>query len=201
MAYTRVYDDVSYPPGEDQAYQIDDLMREIKVDFRERIADLFGMTLAQFSADPIQPQKITLAGDITAAGGFRQVVSGWTQSDVPANQAATEAVRASGRYVATRAGSITGVVATLAAGEARTSGSLTVTVWTATIDPATGVRTEAATALSAVIDATNPAQKITTASKDTIAFTAGVEIFVKVTTDAGWGPVTADVAVSVELED
>lgn len=199
MAYTREWDE-TYPQGTLQADSLDDLIREVKVDLRERFLDLFGMTLAQFVADPIQPQKITLADDISAKGGFRQVVGGWSQSDIPAGQAALEATRTEGRYVATRGGSITGVVATLAAGEARTTGSLTVTVWTATINPATGVRTETATTLSAVIDATNAVQKITTVAKDTIPITAGTEVFVKVTTDAGWGPVTNDVAVSVELE-
>lgn len=144
--------------------------------------------------------NVTVRNDISAVGGYRHAVDGWSKTDVPANQAATELVRPASRYQATRAGSITAVMATLENNQARTAGTLTITVWRGTINVATGVRTDITTALTAVIDGTNPVQKVTLSAKDAIPFNAGDEIFCKYQTDAGWLPVTADLRVSVEVE-
>jgi hypothetical protein len=74
---------------------------------------------------------------------------------------------------------------------ARTAGTLTVEV---TIN-GTG------TGLTAVLDGSNTQTSMATQAKDTDAFGAGSRIGVKLTTDASWAPVTADITVEVLLEE
>lgn len=137
-----------------------------------------------------------VTGDITAAGGFRQTPDGWYQDNVAASQTDVELTRATGRFRAVRAGSVTGVIAT--ASEARTAGTLTVTVFKNTgLAGATG----STIGLTAVLDATNTSRKATTQAKDTDAFAAGDELYAVVTTDANWLPVTSDLRVALEIED
>lgn len=142
----------------------------------------------------------TIRGDLDAGGGFRRYIDGWGVTNIAASVAATEVVRAAGRPVMPRGGSILAVVVALAAAQARTGGTLTVEVWRGAVDHATGVRTDTATGLIAVIDAANPVVKATTQAKDLDTFLAGDEIFLKYATDAGWLPVTADFTASVEVE-
>jgi len=142
----------------------------------------------------------TFRRDISAVGGYRMVYDGWRLDNVPAALGATEMARSQGRLQVTRSGSITAVMATLENSQARTAGTITVTVWRSSINLATGLRGDVITALTAVIDGTNPVQKITLSAKDAIAFSAGDEIFVKVATDGAWLPVTADLRVAVEVE-
>lgn len=142
-------------------------------------------------------------GDLTAAGGFRQTVDGFLRPDVAASLTNQELIRfdiggvlTSTRFRAVRAGSITGVIATLS--EARTAGTLTVDVFKNTgLAGAAG----ASIGLTAVIDVTNTSRKATTQAKDTDSFLAGDEIYAVVTTDAGWLPVTSDLRVAIEIEN
>ena len=142
---------------------------------------------------------VAVRGDLVAAGGFRRSFDGWSITDVGGTVGATEIVRTNGRPQMLRAGSVTGVMVTLENSQARTAGTLTITVWKGTINPASGLRTDSATALTAVLDGTNPVQKITLNAKDGIAFAAGDELFVKYAT-VGWTPTTADFRVVVEVE-
>lgn len=144
--------------------------------------------------------NVAIRGDVTAAGGYRQLFDGWLVTDVAASVAATEVVRTSGRVLMTRAGSVTGVAVCLGDGQVRATGSITVEVWKGVIAPATGVRTDSATGLTAVLDVSNTAVKATTQAKDTDLFAAGDELFVKYTTTSDWTPVTADLRVSIEVE-
>jgi hypothetical protein len=75
--------------------------------------------------------------------------------------------------------------------EARTAGTLTVEVY----------KNGAATGLTAVLDATNTTVKVTTQARDTDTFIAGDQIAARVTTDASWAPTTADIDVTVEIEE
>lgn len=135
-------------------------------------------------------------GDITATGGFRQTIDGWNQDNVVANQTNVELVRATGRFRAARAGSITGLVVT--ATEARTAGILTVTVFKNTgLAGATG----SSIGLTAVLDGSNTSRKATTQNKDAETFAVGDEIYAVVTTDSSWLPVTSDIRVAIEIED
>ena len=138
----------------------------------------------------------TFLADVSATGGFRQTIDGWYQDNVVASQANVELARATGRFRAARAGSVTAVVVT--ATEARTAGTLTVEVFKNTgLAGAAG----AGTGLTAILDGTNTSRKATTQAKDTDAFAAGDELYVVLSTDAGWLPVTSDVRVALELED
>lgn len=138
--------------------------------------------------------QITLGRDFTAPGGFRQVIDGWFQDNVTTPQTNVELTRAVGRFRAIRAGSITGVIATLT--EARTAGTLTVTVFKNTgLAAAAG----ATIGLSAVIDGSNTSRKATTQAKDVTTFVAGDELYAVVTT-SGWTPTTSDLRVAIEVE-
>ena len=56
--YTNGWDEDAPDGATVQSSSIDDQIRQFKLDIRERIADLFGMTLEQFSADPMEPQSV-----------------------------------------------------------------------------------------------------------------------------------------------
>lgn len=93
------------------------------------------------------------------------------------------------RHLAMRAGSVLGIA--VRSNEARTAGTLTVEVFI----------NGAATGLTAVLDTTNTTVKVTVQARDLDTFVAGDYIEVKVTTDASWLPVTADIDVVVEIEE
>lgn len=143
---------------------------------------------------------VAVRRDLNAVGGFRRYIDGWTVTNIAANVAATEVTRVAGRVLFPKAGSVLAVAVALAAGQIRTAGTLTVEVWKSVIDPATGVRTDSPLGLIAVIDAANPAFKVTSQAKDLDPIAAGNEVFLKYATDAGWLPVTADFTASVEVE-
>lgn len=56
--YTREWDETAPVGSSTQSATIDDIIRQIKTDIRERICDLFGMSEAQFDADPMEPQSV-----------------------------------------------------------------------------------------------------------------------------------------------
>lgn len=142
-----------------------------------------------------QDGTTTVDGDVVATGGFRQTVDGFTQDNVAAAQTDVELTRATGRFRAVRAGSVTGVIVTST--EARTAGTLTVEVWKNTgLAGAAG----AAIGLTAVLDNTNTSRKATTQAKDTDTFAVGDELFAAVTTSGDWTPTTADIRVAIEVE-
>lgn len=129
-------------------------------------------------------------------GGYRQTIDGWTQDNVAASQTNVELTRATGRFRATRAGSVTGVIVT--ATEARTNGTLTVTVFKNTgLAGAAG----ATIGLTAVLDGTNTSRKATLQAKDLDTFAAGDELYIVVTTDGSWTPTTSDIRCAIEIED
>lgn len=139
-------------------------------------------------------------GDINAVGGYKETIDGWALDNVPANQAAVELVRPQGRVRAVAPGSIIGVIASLDLAQVWTAGSVTVEVFTSTINTTTGVRTDIATGLTAVISTADRAFKVTTQAKDLDTFAAGDEIWAKVSSSAGWTPTTADLKVSIQVE-
>lgn len=141
----------------------------------------------------VNSPDLTTDNDLRAAGGFRSTIGPFTQDNVTAGQ--TNVALSGVRWVAPRAGSVTAVV--VKSTEARTAGTCTVEVWKNTgLSGAVG----ATIGLPAVLDGTNPSAKATTQPKDTDAFAAGDELYVVVTTDAGWLPITADIRVFVEVE-
>jgi hypothetical protein len=90
---------------------------------------------------------------------------------------------------------VTAVVVTST--EARTAGTLTVTVF-----KNTGLAGAAGSTigLTAVLDGTNTSRKATTQAKDTDTFAAGDELYAVVTTDASWAPITGDIRVALDFE-
>ena len=152
------------------------------VDGRTIYFDKFRCTRLKSAAD--------LGGTIAPA-----VVDGFTQDNVAASQTNVELARAIGRWRAVQAGSVTGVVATMS--EARTAGTLTVTVF-----KNTGLAGAAGSSigLTAVIDGTNTSRKATTQAKDLDTFAAGDELWIVVTTDGSWTPTTSDLSAALEVE-
>lgn len=111
----------------------------------------------------------------------------WERADVAASQSAV-ALKLNANndeLVMPRNGSI--VAITVASNAARTAGTLTVKP---TVNGAEQL-------LSAVLDAANTQFKSTTQAVGTETFTAGQRIGVKITTDATWAPITADIVVTV----
>lgn len=135
---------------------------------------------------------ITIDSDVDATGGYQHQLTSWYQDNVVANQAAVvlnmdgNASRA--EVPSVKAGSIIGIA--VYSNEARTAGTLTVD---ATIDGSV-------TGLQAVLDVTNTQTHTATQARAADAFTAGQRIGIKITTDAGWLPVTADITAVVLVE-
>lgn len=65
MPYTRAWDETQ-PPGTALAATLDTIIQNFKTDTRERVAGIFGLNLAEFSADPIVPKTLTLSGAFAA---------------------------------------------------------------------------------------------------------------------------------------
>lgn len=110
------------------------------------------------------------------------------QDNVAASQAAVALALAGALPVEIEmpwAGSVVGV--SVLSNDSRTAGTLTVD---ATINGAV-------TGLQAVLDGTNPDHHSASQAIDADAFVVGDRIGVKITTDAGWLPVTADIVVVV----
>lgn len=132
--------------------------------------------------------------DLNATGGYRQTLDAWYQDNVAASQAAAIIGRYSvgiafgTQWVAPRPGSITGV--SVKSNAARTAGTLTITVF----------KNSVSTGLTAILDGANTIFKATNQAKDLTTFVPGDLIDARVTTDAGWLPITADIAVSIEVE-
>jgi hypothetical protein len=146
-----------------------------------------GNSIANDAAD-----TVTINADIDATGGYVHQVDYWYQDNVAASQTdvvlnmAGDASRS--EIPSILPGSIVGIA--VYSNGARTNGTLTVD---ATID---GV----ATGLQAVLDATNTQTHTATQVRNTDAFTAGQRLGVFITTDALWAPVTADIVVSLLIE-
>ena len=139
---------------------------------------------------------VATTADLDAGGGYRMALDVWWQDNVAASQTAVALARAGdaqwaafdGKFIAVRAGSVTGVA--VKSNAARAAGTLTVEV----TKNGTGI------GLTAVLDGTNTTFKATTQAKDSDAFVAGDELGVTITTDAGWLPTTADIRVVIEIE-
>lgn len=131
--------------------------------------------------------------DLNFSGGYRQVIDAWYQDAAAASQTNAPIGKNYGgagfgtQWIALRAGSITGIQ--VKSSQARTAGTLTVEVFR-----------NGATGLTAVLDGTNTLQKSTIQAKDLDTFVAGDAIDVRVTTTAGWLPVSAQITASVEIE-
>jgi hypothetical protein len=150
----------------------------------------------RFLIEDVQVGAFDRTGDLDFIGGFREVVDSWDQDLVVAGQTAVELTRAAGRWRAPRAGSVTGVV--VASTAARVAGTLTINVYKNTgLADAAGALLGT---LAAVLDGTNTSRKATTQAKDTDVFAAGDELYLVVTTDAGWLPVTANIRAALEVE-
>jgi hypothetical protein len=160
------------------------------------LSDVNGLVALNLASGSGQPGINLFSKDIDAGGGYRQTADGWYQDNIAASQTNVELTRSTGRFRAARAGSVTGLIATLTG--ARTAGTATFTVYKNTdLAGAAG----SALALTAVIDGTNTSRKATTVAKDTLTYAAGDELYVLMTTDSSWAPTTSDVRCAIEIED
>jgi hypothetical protein len=161
-----------------------------------------GAGLIQLIVNSVVQQTLTetaatFAVDLVATGGFRQTPDGWYQDNVAASQTNIELTRATGRFRAARAGSVTGVV--VHAVEARTAGTLTIKVFKNT--GLSGAAGSQLGTLTAVLDGSNTSKKATTQTKDVDTFAAGDELYLTITTDGSWTPTTSDIRAALEIED
>jgi len=123
------------------------------------------------------------------------VVDGWTQDNVTANQTNIELTRATGRWRATRAGSVTGLVVTSTL--ARTAGTLTIKLFKNTgLAGAAGAQLGT---ITAVLDGTNTSRLSSIQKTGSATFAAGDELFITVTTDSAWTPTTSGIRCALEI--
>lgn len=98
MPYTQAWNE-AIPAGSSAAAQLDDRIRDLKTQIRERLCDIFGLDLSEFQDDPILPRTLILLEELvailepklatpaigtivkTAAGGFVYQSSGGTVGD------------------------------------------------------------------------------------------------------------------------
>lgn len=171
------------------------------VDFGANVTDFdYAGTPLDGAADHVQDYagyrsvRKFIDGSVRLGSQCRMTIGPWSQDNVTGTVGNTEL--SGTRWVATRAGRITGVV--VKATEARTAGTLTVNVFKNTgLSGAAG----AAVGLSATLDGTNTSKKASnTQSVDSaFAFAAGDELYVVYST-SGWTPTTSDIRVFVEVE-
>lgn len=139
----------------------------------------------------LQLAELTVTGDISAAGGFKQPVS-FMGRNVAAYDTGLAldvlGLPGSTEVVMPYAGSVIGI--SVASNEPRSGGTLMVS---ATVNDWT-------TGLQAQLDETNTQYHSATQAKDTDSFGAGDRLGAKVTTDGSWAPMTADIVVMVVVE-
>jgi len=131
-----------------------------------------------------------------SAGGFRFTVDGFNQENVPISQTNVELVRATGRWRATRVGSVVGLVITTT--EARIGGTCTIKVFkNSALAGVTGIQLGSSTV---ALDATRPTGHALVIPIDSLIFAALDEVYLTVTTDAAWSPTTADIRCAMDVE-
>jgi hypothetical protein len=139
--------------------------------------------------------QVSSTADGSFAGGYRQTIDGWYYENAAANLNNQVMNRLAGTtnnatgWIAPRAGSVTGIA--VHSNAARTGGTLTAKVFK------NGAQLGA---LTAVLDGTNTTFKATTQAKDTDNFNAGDILDIRIATDSGWSPTTADIRGVLEVE-
>lgn len=128
---------------------------------------------------------------------FRQLVfDGWGRQDVAAGLSNVALARFGNAWQGELRAGVSGSVVALGVwlSGARTGGSCTVTVWVG----------GAATELAATLDGDASLAAMETTERNAISFEAGEAIELRVTTDAGWTPTTADlqawIVVGLDVE-
>lgn len=129
-------------------------------------------------------------------GSNYDTIDGWLQDNVIANQVNVELTRAVGRFRAVRGGCVTGLVVT--ATEARTAGTLTIKVFKNTgLAGAAGAQLAT---ITSVLDGTNTSRASSYLKvRSSNTFVAGDELYITVSTDAGWLPITSDIRCALEI--
>lgn len=139
--------------------------------------------------------QVVSSKDCSFGGGYRQTIDGWYYENAAANLNNQVMTRLSGTtnnatgWIAPRAGSVTGIA--IHSNAARTGGTLTAKVFKNGAQLGT---------LTAVLDGINTTFKTAAQAKDTDTFAAGDILDIRIQTDAGWAPTTADVRAALEVE-
>jgi hypothetical protein len=137
------------------------------------------------------------ASEWREVGGNYETIDGWLQDNVAANQTDIELTRALGRFRAVRGGSVTGLVVTSTL--ARTAGTLTIKVFKNT-GLAGAAGTQLTSTITAILNGTNTSRKSSYLMvHSSNLFVAGDELYITVTTDAGWLPITAGIRCALEI--
>jgi hypothetical protein len=127
------------------------------------------------------------------AGRHVYQVDGWYRDNVAASLTNTQLTRLAGtaadEWIAPRNGTIRTLW--IFSTGARTAGTLTVAVFKNAAQ--LGV-------VTAVLDGVNTTYKATQAGFEDMPFNAGDQLDLRITTTAGWMPVTADVRAGIEVE-
>jgi len=135
-------------------------------------------------------------GRLRAVGGYRQTIGPWHASGISPRQAQFELTRADGRWIATRSGSVTGII--VKSSLPRAAGACVVRIYRNS--GLAGAKGGLLGSLTASLDDTAPNQQVKLQSPGKDPFTAGDELFICATTDAGWAPDTASIQVMLEVE-
>lgn len=144
--------------------------------------------------------NLSIRKDIKVVGGMTQAIDGWSQSNIPASQAATEPTRAAGRWIAPRAGSLLGILLQVGAGTLVTAGTLTAKAWKSVVGTGTSTHTDAVTTLTATLGGLNTVLDNQSSTKDSLTFAANDELFVKFDTSSLWAPTTLTVRAALLVE-
>lgn len=133
----------------------------------------------------------TAAGQVYARRRGSLFFAGWGQSTVDANQTNETLTRFGTTLheslVLAFGGSVTGLLVSLS--DQQTSGTMTIKVFIANVE----------SGLEVVIDSENRLYVEETAQAGQYAFEAGEAITIRLTTSAGWGPLSADVFAMLEV--
>ena len=127
---------------------------------------------------------------------FPIIAGPFTQENVAEGQSDVELTAGTQRWMAPRAGSLTGIV--VKSTEARTAGTLTIKGAKATGLAGAALAGIGATP-AAILNGTNTSLATALEKTGVATFAAGDEITARITTNSSWTPITADVRVWLEI--
>lgn len=167
-----------------------------------------GVEITGTSSDYVQlPSRFTGANttkfidNVTGGSGigfFKQTVDGFNQSTtVLTSQSNVELTRSTGRFVAIRPGSVTGI--SVVSSSDRSAGTLTVDVFKNTSTHVSG--TGATLGFTTTLDATDVNENQNVQGRGVDTFAAGDELYAVVTTTSDWAPTSNNIRVAIEVEE
>ena len=156
------------------------------------LSDSYDLVLPSGLPTASQSLHVNTTGEMSYQG-YRQTINDFFDEELGASQSATAIERFSfgsgvTTFIPARAGSVTGVA--ILSHTACTDGTATLEVYIG----------GAATELQAVLDTTNTTFKSTTQATGLDTFAAGDTIDLRLSSDADWLPITANIRGTLEIE-